>query len=90
MESMIQSVDLMHPLVQVTKFMIFLKMRTKLLLKIQFVLVNTNKTIWEGRVIKITYIDLPHNYNDLKLIWINTKRQDMVLIKIIPGNTNKK
>ena len=33
--------------------------------------VNTNKTISEGRVIKIPYSDITKDYNDLKLIWDN-------------------
>ena len=37
--------------------------------------VNNNKGIWEGRVIQIPYSDLPQDSNNLKLIWINTKRK---------------
>ena len=43
--------------------------------------VNTNKTIWEGRVIKIHFSDVPDDAKHLKLIWINTKREERVLIK---------
>ena len=35
---------------------------------------KTNKTIWEGRVIKIPFSDLPEDAKHLKLIWINTKK----------------
>ena len=43
--------------------------------------VNTNNLFWEGRVIKINYSDFPHDSNYLKLIWINTKKEDRFLIK---------
>ena len=43
--------------------------------------VNTNKTIWEGRVIKIPFSDVPEGAKHLKLIWINTKKEESVLIK---------
>ena len=33
--------------------------------------VNTNKTIWEGRVIKIPFSDVLEDAKHLKLIWIN-------------------
>ena len=36
---------------------------------------------WEGRFIKITFSDLPEDSNDLKLIWINTKKEDRFLIR---------
>ena len=42
---------------------------------------NTNKTIWEGRVIKIPFSDVPEDAKHLKLIWINTKKEERVLIK---------
>ena len=42
---------------------------------------NTNKTIWEGRVIKIPFSEVPEDAKHLKLIWINTKKEDRVLIK---------
>ena len=35
--------------------------------------VNTNKRIWEGRVIKTPYSDFPNDSNDLKLIWFNAE-----------------
>ena len=41
---------------------------------------NTNKNIWEGRVIKIILVDLPEYAKHLKLIWINTKKEDKVFI----------
>ena len=44
--------------------------------------VKNNKTIWEVRVIKAPYSDLPQDYNYLKLILINKKKEDRVLIKI--------
>ena len=43
--------------------------------------VNTNKTILEERFVKISYSDLPKDYNYLKFIWIHTKKEDRVLIK---------
>ena len=42
---------------------------------------NTNETIWEGRVIKIPFSDVPEDAKHLKLIWINKKREERVLIK---------
>ena len=39
------------------------------------------KINWEGRVIKIPFIDLPEDSNYLKLIWIHTKMEDKVLIR---------
>ena len=33
--------------------------------------VNTNKTILEGRVIKIPFSEVPEDAKHLKLIWIN-------------------
>ena len=43
--------------------------------------VNTNNLFWEGRVIKITYRELPQDSNYLKMIWIHTKKEDRFLIK---------
>ena len=43
--------------------------------------VNTKKTIWEGRVIKIPFSEKAEDAKHLKLIWINTKKEEMVLIK---------
>ena len=43
--------------------------------------VNTNKTIWEGRVIKIPFSEKSEDAKHLKLIWINTKKEESVLIK---------
>ena len=43
--------------------------------------VNTNKNIWEGRVIKNTFSDLREDAKHSKLIWINTKREDRVFIR---------
>ena len=42
---------------------------------------NTNKTIWEVRVVKIPFSDVPEDAKHLKLIWINTKKEERVLIK---------
>ena len=44
-------------------------------------LVNTKKTIWEGRVIKIPFSENSEDAKHLKLIWINTKKEERVLIK---------
>ena len=43
--------------------------------------VNTKKTIWEGRVIKIPFSEKSEDAKHLKLIWINTKKEERVLIK---------
>ena len=43
--------------------------------------VNTKKTIWEGRVIKIPFSEKSEDSKHLKLIWINTKKEERVLIK---------
>ena len=45
--------------------------------------VNTNDTIWEGKVIKITYCDLRQDSNNLKMICINTKKEERILIKLL-------
>ena len=42
---------------------------------------KTNKAIWEGKVIKIPFRDLPHYSNNLKLICINTKNEERILIR---------
>ena len=36
--------------------------------------VNTNKTIWEGRVIKILFSEVPEDAKHLKLIRMNTEK----------------
>ena len=58
--------------------------------KFSIVWVNTNKTIWEGRVIKTPFSEMSEDAKHLKLIWINTKKEERVLIKKIPKNINKK
>ena len=40
--------------------------------------VNTEKTIWEGRVIKIPFSEKLEDAKNLKLIWINTKKEERV------------
>ena len=40
--------------------------------------VDSNKTIWEGRVLKIPFSDVPEDAKHLKLIWINTKMEERV------------
>ena len=58
---------------------------------------NTKKTIWEGRVIKIPFSKKLEDAKHLKLIWINTKKEERVLIKnyskeykkMIPVSTQK-
>ena len=57
---MIQLVNLMHPLVQVTMFMIF-QNEEELITEDSIVWVKTNKSIWEVRVIKIPFGDLPED-----------------------------
>ena len=47
---------------------------------------NTDKTIWERRVIKTPFSDLPEDYKHVKFLWINTKKEDRVLIR----NVSKK
>ena len=42
--------------------------------------VNTKKTIWEGRVITIPFCEKSEDAKHLKLIWINTKKEERVLI----------
>ena len=42
---------------------------------------NTNITIWEVRVLKISFSYVPEDDKHLKLIWINKKKEDRVLIK---------
>ena len=36
--------------------------------------VNTKKTIWEGRFIRIPFSENSEDAKNLKLIWINTKK----------------
>ena len=42
--------------------------------------VNTRKIIWEGRVIKIPFSENSEDAKHLKLIWMNTKKEERVLI----------
>ena len=51
------------------------------MLKESVVWVNTKKTIWESRVIKIPFSEKSEDAKHLKLIWINTKKEERVLIK---------
>ena len=37
--------------------------------------VNTNRTIWEGRFIKMPFSEMSEDAKHLKLIWINTKKR---------------
>ena len=43
--------------------------------------VNTKKTIWEGTVVKIPYSQKSEDSKYLKVVWINTKKEQRVLIK---------
>ena len=43
--------------------------------------VNNNISTREGKVVKITFSDVPEDAKHLKLLWINTKREDRVLVK---------
>ena len=43
--------------------------------------VKTNRAIWLGILIEIPFSDLPQYSNGLKLIWIDTKNEERVLIK---------
>ena len=43
--------------------------------------VNTKKNIWEGKVIKIPYSQKSEDSKYLEGVWINTKREQRVLIK---------
>ena len=51
---------------------------------------NTNKTIWEGRVVKTTFSDFPEDAKHLKLIWIKTNNKDRGFNKKNQKNTNAK
>ena len=51
---------------------------------------NTNETIWEGRVVKIPFSDVPEDAKHFKLIWINTIKGRKGLNKKFPKNTNTK
>ena len=42
---------------------------------------NTKKTICEGRVIKIPFSEKTEDAKHLKVIWINTKKEERVSIK---------
>ena len=42
---------------------------------------NTKKTIWGGTVIKIPYSQKSEDSKYLKVVWINTKKEQRVLIK---------
>ena len=46
--------------------------------------VDTKKTIWEGKFIKIPFSEQSEDAKHLKLIWINTKKEERVLIKNCP------
>ena len=73
-------VDFMHPLFQVKMFMTFLRMRMKLLLRILLFGSTLIKQFWKLGPLKS--LQLPATgLNVFKLIWINTKREDRVLIK---------
>ena len=52
--------------------------------------VNTDKTIWELRVIKIPFSDFLEDAKHLKLIWINTKKEDRFWLDTVLKNTNTK
>ena len=69
----------MHPLIQVNFYDIF-ENEEEIITEDSIFWVNTNKTIWEGRVIKIPFSYFPEDPKHLKLIWINTKREDRFLI----------
>ena len=45
--------------------------KSKIITEYSIIWVNTNERIWEGRVIKIPYSDLPQDSKYLKLIWVN-------------------
>ena len=55
--------------------------KNKNITKYSIVWVNTNKTIWEGRVIKTPFSEMSEDAKHLKLIWINTEKEERVLIK---------
>ena len=52
--------------------------------------VNTKKTIWEGRVIKIPFSEKSEDAKYLKLIWINTKKEERVLINFFSKELKKR
>ena len=43
--------------------------------------VDTNKNIWERGFVEIPYSDFPQDFNDLKLMWVNQKKEDRILIE---------
>ena len=42
---------------------------------------NTYKTTREGRVVKIPFSDFQEDAKNLKLMWMNTKKDDRIFIK---------
>ena len=52
--------------------------------------VNTKKTIWECRVIKIPFSEKSEDAKHLNLIWINKKKEERVLIKNCPKEYKQK
>ena len=57
--------------------------------KSSIVLVDTNISSWKGEVVRNNFSDLSSDYNHLKVILINTKKKDRVLIKITLWNKQK-
>ena len=51
--------------------------------------VKTKRIIWEGRVIKTLFSEKSEDAKNLKLIWINTKKEERVLIKHCPKEYKK-
>ena len=45
--------------------------------------VNTNRTIWEGRISKIPFSEVKEDAKNLKLIWLNTKKEEMAPLLMV-------
>ena len=61
-----------------------------LISKNDIVWVKTKKEIWRGRVLLITYRKNKENREYLKKKWIDTRKEDRILIKNISLNYSKK
>ena len=52
--------------------------------------VNTNRKIWEVRITKITYSDLPQDSNIKNWCGLIQRRKTGFWLKVVPENTNRK
>ena len=53
----------------------------KIIIKFYNIWVNSNKAIWQGRVIEIPFNDLPRETINLKFMCIDITKEDRVLIQ---------